>query len=132
MMLCGELVKSCKKLIQKTNQLFGCALIGKRCEPANVRKQNAHIFVLLDVNLVKLRFFRLTSNVVLHFHGNVSFIWKIFHGFRWNSQPNPNMKTHLGKTDLRRIRENLFLEQILLSYQLWYRCVRIVRHGISM
>lgn len=67
----GESVKASEQLVQQTHQLLGSALVRETGEATDVRKQNANIVVLLDVDLVELRLLRLTRNVVLHLHRHV-------------------------------------------------------------
>jgi len=53
MMLRCETIEASKEFIEKSHEFLGSALIRKRSESANVGKQNAHVFVALDVDLVE-------------------------------------------------------------------------------
>lgn len=66
----GQLVEAAKELVEQPDQLLGAALGGEDREADDVRKEDAHVLVLLDVDAMELAGHR-REDVVLHLHGHV-------------------------------------------------------------
>merc|ERR1719450_624402 len=70
--LVSQLVKPGKQFIEKTDEFLSSTLSRELGEPTDVSKQNTHILVPLDINLVELSVRGLPGNVRLHLHGDMS------------------------------------------------------------
>lgn len=50
----GKTVESCKKIVQDSHQLLGATSAGEGSETFYVGKQNAYVFVAMNVDFVEL------------------------------------------------------------------------------
>lgn len=62
-----QLIEASEELVEQSHQFLSAALRGEHSEADNVRKENAHVLVLLYVDAMELPSHR-RQNVVLHLH----------------------------------------------------------------